>query len=883
MDTCQQLLFVLILSAATAPGWCQTVEEMANSLQISFTLNENYSPGPERCNVSISLRNIGTRPIVNGTWNIYFCSVRMVEPDDLIGDNIAPKPEGFKIPNSGFTIYHVAGCLFRLAPNDDFSVISPGKQKFINYTGEYWIVSRTDIMPYFYIASSDGEVAPIPNTMDQMVNFATPFSSPRQYKRLEYDAYSPYSPQQRLARYVADDNGQSPMRIIPQPVNMSISTNTTILVDSSWVVFDRSGSISFEATYLAEKLRLNVTVARPSTRFIELVINPSLSMPETCAASAEHYTVTIEANRVIITGADSSGVFYGVQTFLAISDKNRIGTGTVSDCPRFGYRGFMADVGRHFLPMEEILRILDFMAMYKLNKFHFHLSDDEGFRVEIPGLPELTTVGATQCHDPTGDECIMPQLGSPPTKDSSGSGYYTVEEYKDILQYAANLHIQVIPEIDMPGHAHAIIKAMESRHRNTGDDTYILWDPEDVSRYLSVQYFTDNAMNPCINSTYTFVEKLVDAFIAMHSGIQTLEIFHWGGDEVPGAWLRSPACERLQEEDPSLPLNATVRQLKVYFATRVKKMIHDKGLHSAAWEDGVLSEEGDPIEIPDEQTAYVNAWSNVWEWGAGGLAYRFANSGYKSIISHATHTYFDHPVEPDPEDRGYYWATRFTDMYKAFSFVASDIYKNIDVDRFGRELDRNNVCADDGCPPLMHPENIAGIQGQVWQETMRTPEHMHSMVFPRLIALAERAWHEAAWESIDDAAERDKAVREDWQDFASRIGYKELLRLDALGIKYDIRPPAIVITNSEMTVKTEFPGLRVELSTDSGLTWTQYYQGIGLPDSDTIYVTKSADGSRRSRPVRYIAPVTPPPSHASSIRTDVLAMLTLVFSVTISL
>jgi hexosaminidase len=346
--------------------------------------------------------------------------------------------------------------------------------------------------------------------------------------------------------------------------------------------------------------------------------------------------------------------------------------------------------------------------------------------------------------------------------------------------------------------------------------------------------------------------------------------------------MNSPACRNLSQERPDLlPVNATVKQIKGYFAKRVEALVFSRGLFSAAWEDGVLDGNNNPLVIPPGETAYVNAWSNVWEWGNGGLLYKFANSGYKAIISHATHTYFDHPIEPDPEERGYYWATRFTDAFKTFSFVASDVYKNMDVTRFGEKLDVNKTCQDFGCPVLQRPENIAGIQGHIWQETMRTVENLHGNVFPRLLSLAEKAWHQADWESENDSQVRQQKIISDWQGFANRVGYRELRRLDNLGIKYDIRPPAVLANSGGLRIKTEYPGLRVEVSTDWGMTWTQYFPGMAVPDSNAIFVTKSADGNRRSRQMSYEAP-QPPPSKASHnvLTMGTLISVTLVFIIT---
>ncbi|XP_072028443.1 beta-hexosaminidase-like [Amphiura filiformis] len=153
------------------------------------------------------------------------------------------------------------------------------------------------------------------------------------------------------------------------------------------------------------------------------------------------------------------------------------------------------DVARHFQSKDFILKLLDVMALYKLNKFHFHLTDDEAWRLEIPGLEELTEVGGKRCHDLDETTCIIPQLGSGPGTGDSGSGFYTVKDYEQILRYANDRGIEVIPEVDMPGHCHAVVKAMEARYYRLVDSDpvaaaeYLLSDLNDTSKYLSEQYF----------------------------------------------------------------------------------------------------------------------------------------------------------------------------------------------------------------------------------------------------------------------------------------------------------------------------------------------------------------------------------------------------------
>ena len=215
---------------------------------------------------------------------------------------------------------------------------------------------------------------------------------------------------------------------------------------------------------------------------------------------------------------------------------------------------------------------------------------------------------------------------APSSGGGSGSGFYSVEDYREILQHAEDRFIQVIPEFDMPGHAHAAINAMLARKRENGDETYMLTDPADASRYLSVQAFIDNAINPCMNSTYVFVSKLIDEVIKMHRDIQPLDVFHFGGDEVAKtAWEKSPSFEITGQ-----PI-VNRETLRKYFVERISTITTDRGLVLADWEDGFMFDHSRdlPYNISDlaAQEFYAYSWNNVW--GSARKAYSLANAGYK--------------------------------------------------------------------------------------------------------------------------------------------------------------------------------------------------------------------------------------------------------------
>ena len=226
---------------------------------------------------------------------------------------------------------------------------------------------------------------------------------------------------------------------------------------------------------------------------------------------------------------------------------------------------------------------------------------------------------------------MIPQLGSGPGVSGSGSGFYSVQDYKDILVFSQLHHVSVVTEIDMPAHSHAAVKAMEERYRLYIDsdpgkaEEYLLSDLDDDSSYLSAQYFTDGVMNVCLESTYNFVEKVIHELRVMHQEAQVPLNFNFGGDEVPfQSWSESPVCAEFMES------NEGVEDLEEYFGQRVATITADLDMNLSAWEDGLLHKGGEPYDreaLPnDVVTAYV--WNNIWESGRAENAYTLANAGY---------------------------------------------------------------------------------------------------------------------------------------------------------------------------------------------------------------------------------------------------------------
>ncbi|ELU16939.1 hypothetical protein CAPTEDRAFT_219964 [Capitella teleta] len=839
------LLLLLCASGLLALSNNDAIDYLAENLKVKYDVIDNMNID-DGFSAKVTLTNTGDRDIMEKDWELYFNNIRMIEPDKI-------HPNGIEFGSSGLMVHHVNGVLFKLVPKADFGGFKKSTPVEAVFTSSAWMVAYTDVMPNWYITAPEGTPKTIEATKGEELGFVGPINKEEQWKRSKLDQYDPYNNGDRISMKPVD-HGEAPIPIIPTPYNMDLSKDTTVHINrDEWVVV-KGNELDFETQYLSEKLGIDQVDKLPSGKSgIMLEVSDFVSGDPINSNMSGAYQMAIESSGISITGVDAAGVFYGVQSLVALyegGDSSRIPTGTIIDFPRFEYRGQHIDIGRNFFGKDDLIRIVDAMSMYKLNKLHLHVTDDEGWRLEIPGLPELTEVASQRCHDMTGMNCIMPQLGSGPRDDTVGSGYLTVAQYKELLEHANDRHIEVIPEFDVPGHAHAAIHAMLARYHKykeagnmTAAEQYLLTDLNDTSEYLSVQYFTDNAINPCMQSTYDFMEHVITETIEMHKDIQPLKAFHFGGDEQPpGAWTASPKCDEMDID---------TQYLKADFVYKLSEIVKRHGLEKIyGWEDGLMNGET-PYNrsriVNDHALAYF--WDNVWEWGRGQRSYIMANAGFQVVLSHATHLYFDHPYEPDPNERGYYWATRIIPTQKTHSYAPDNIYENMLVDGNGSPINRDDICQKYGCVPLEEDakHNIVGMQGQVWGETIRTSAQLDYMVFPRLLALAERAWHRADWEKLGEGIERDEARDEDWDNFANSLGYRELSRLDALGVSYRIPPPfASVEASGELEASTEHPGLPIDIKTDIDDTWVPYTKDMVLsPSVSTVFLkSKSTDGAR---------------------------------------
>jgi len=568
--------------------------------------------------------------------------------------------------------------------------------------------------------------------------------------------------------------------------------------------------------------------------------------------AAEGYVLDVKPAGITVTAADAVGASHALRSLAqqAAFEKGTMKPLRVEDAPRYGFRGLHLDVGRNFHDRAEILKLVDAMAAFKLNKLHLHLAEDEGWRIEIPALSELAQIGGKRCHDPEENSCLLPQLGAGPDGTSDVNGYLTTADYVTIVKEAAARGIEVIPSIDTPGHSRAAVTAMEARYRRLAAEgkqaeaeAYRLIDPADQTKYRSVQHYDDNTLNVCLSSTYRFMDTVVDALADMHrqAGVP-LKTFHLGADETAGAWVKSPACATMIAENGGDATKLTSR-----FIEKVTANVAAKGIRTGGWSDGMGHT--DAAKMPkDVQT---NIWG-VLHSGAIREAHDQLNRGWNVVLSIPDLGYFDMPYAPHPDEGGYDWASRGVDPYQVFGFMTDNLPANAAL---VRNIQAQEKSIEDK-PVREAGRGIVGIQAQLWSETIRTDANVEYMLFPRLLALAERAWTPATWAPAyqpgvsyqwrDPRVDQAKLSAE-WQNFAGRVSAQFPL-LERAGIAYRVSPPGARIAGGKLEANSVFPGTAIEYRTDGG-AWTRYAGPVAV--TGTVEVrSRSADGRRASRTVR---------------------------------
>ncbi|MET3981697.1 hexosaminidase [Mucilaginibacter sp. UYP25] len=775
------------------------------ALHLSWeVVDNNYKNKPEAL-TSLVITNKGKQTLPAGGWKIYFNSSRNFIADALSGNA---------------KIVQANGDLYSITPNEKFKEVRPGESIRIDYICEAVVVNFTDAIegPYFVW---DGE--------------PTKGYLPGEFTVKPFDPTYPglITPEilYNQNKIVKDVPASQLQKIIPTPVSYTENTGSFIITNGVAIVSDPLFAKE-KGNFIADIEKLLGSKLKGTSKDKKIIFKKDASL------GAEAYTLSVTPNDITISASTTAGLFYGIQSLkTAISASPwmkaqasiPVPCVNVKDEPRFPYRAVMLDVARNFQSKQQVLKLISLMGVYKLNTLHMHLTDDEGWRIEIPSLPELTAVGSKRGHTLDSKGFLPASHGSGPDfTNTSGSGFYTKADYIEILKYATDRHITVLPEIETPGHARASIKAMDARYDRlmaagdkAGAERNLLRDVNDKSEYRSVQYWNDNVIDVSMPSTYNYIETVVGDLVNMYKEAgAALPAIHFGGDEVPPhVWEKSPSYLALKASNPDIQ---NTGDLWYYFYGRVNEILKKRNIRLAGWEEMALRKtlvDGQNTYVPNPQFAgekmQVDVWNNVLGDGQEDLAYKLANGGYKTVLTCVTNLYFDMANYKSFDEPGYYWGA-FLGIDKFFSFIPYDYFKNADVDKNGLPINRNIFIGKQRLTDY-GKTNIIGLQGALWAETVKSPERMDYMIFPKLIGLAERAWaKDPAWATERDTTKAREMYNADWSKFLNILGKRELPRLAYYngGYNFRIPKPGVIVEDGKFKSNIQFPGMVIRYTTN---------------------------------------------------------------------
>ena len=603
------------------------------------------------------------------------------------------------------------------------------------------------------------------------------------------------------------------------------SVKKVVAIEGDNVVLEGKVALAFpenfagEAKLLKEKLTGLYGLEVVGNASVKIVLEELLDRKE--AVNDEYYTINIGDNLIKISAATPHGIFNGTQTLLSMLKGKQtpylLEAVSIRDYPDLAYRGQMIDIARNFTAPENLKKLVDIFASYKLNVLHFHFCDDEAWRLEIPGLEELTAVGSRRGHTTDESQCLYPCYdgGYDPDAKTVGNGYYSREEFIDLLKYAAERHVRIVPEIESPGHARAAIVSMKARYNkyfetDPGKATeYMLSEPEDTSRYVSVQYYTDNVMNVALPSTYRFMEKVIQELNAMYqeAGL-SLSTVHLGGDEVPhGVWMGSPKCQELMKEKGM----TKAHDLSEYFITQMADVMQKNGLKFSGWQEVALGHTEETHQQLRGQAAGVYCWNTVP--GSDEVVYQTANNGYPVILCNVGNFYMDMAYNGHPDERGLDWGG-YVDESVSFSMLPFSIYRSLRVDMAGNPIDLNNAEKGKTALTEIGKKHIMGVQGQLFAETIRSFDGVEYLLFPKILGLAERGWNaHPVWENLSGVQEQ-QAFNQALALYYEKISKSEMPYWAKNGINFRLPQPGLLVKDGNLYANVAIDGAEVRYTTD---------------------------------------------------------------------
>lgn len=491
--------------------------------------------------------------------------------------------------------------------------------------------------------------------------------------------------------------------IIPIPPTMTPLKGQFVLDENTVLVNEGGEKIQPVAQYLLQKIEQS-TGYKLKLKNEAVKKNCIIFQLDEQTSNDEAYMLSVSSARILIKAQTSKALFYGVQTLRQLLPPNFESSQVVEnqvwnvplveivDAPRFGYRGMHLDVSRHFFEVEAVKRFIDQMAYHKLNYFHWHLTDDQGWRIEIKKYPKLTEVGAYR------NGTLIGHYNDQPHKFDGKryGGFYTQAQIKEVVDYAAERFITVVPEIEMPGHAQAALAAYPEL--GCEGETFEVWQKWGVS---------DNVFCPT-EETFAFLEGVLEEVIELFPS----KYIHIGGDECPKTkWKESTFCRELMKKEGL----KDEHELQSYFIQRMEKFINSKGKQIIGWDE--------ILEGGLAPNATVMSWRGI----EGGI--EAAKSGHDVIMTPTSHCYFDYYQSDHPDE-----------PLAIGGFLP--LKKVYDYEPIPEELNEKEA------------KRVLGTQANLWTEYIPTVDKLEYMAFPRLSALAEVAWSNEASRDFDDFVSR---------------------------------------------------------------------------------------------------------------------------------
>jgi len=585
---------------------------------------------------------------------------------------------------------------------------------------------------------------------------------------------------------------QAQIAIIPEPVSLMKKAGTFTLPENVSIQAAKGEGLTQSVTFLSDRIttatgKFVSTVSNANHPTIKLILN-SQNDPQ---LGLEGYKLNVNTTQIVITANKPAGIFWGVQSLIqlfppAIESKElvenvkwKLPCVDVVDYPKLGWRGLMFDVARHFFTKDEVKQFIDNMVRYKFNLLHFHLTDDEGWRIEIKGLPKLTEVGAWSVKKTgTFGDFIPPTADEPRTY----GGFYTQEDIKELVQYAQDRFVNIMPEIDVPGHSLAAIAAYPELSCTPDAVNYKVRSGEkimDWSRGAPPLALVDNTLCPANEKVYVFL----DSVITQVAKLFPFEYIHMGGDEAPhNFWEKNDQVKALMQREGL----KTIPQVQAYFEKRVEQIVVSKGKKFMGWDE--------ILEGGVSPTASVMSWR--------GLKYGIDASKEK------------HNVVMSPTEFAY------LDYMQADVITEPKVYASL---RLNKTYQFNPL------PAGADPKFIIGAQANLWTEQIFNFRQVQYMLWPRAFAISESIWS--------------PLEKKNWTSFIDRTE-AHFKRLDLAEVKYSpaIYDPVFTVKRSAdrqlmIELTPEIEGLDIYYSFDNSMPdrfYPKYTSALTPPKDASI-------------------------------------------------